>query len=516
VKKFAFLPGALMVVAGIVWASLALRWGAAAVALTAGGLVALGIGIAANWREVREWLADPRGVFTLNTALSTLLLAAVLVLVNSLVARRAPVFDWTEAGRHTLAPETIRLVQDLREDVVLTLFGRTRDPGASRLIESFASRSPRLSVRFSDLDASPQKAREFGVSQAGTVVVSSGRRFRRVERLTEPALATAILQVTNPVEPAACFASGEGQHGLEDTGPQGLSSLASVLAASNYAPRRVSLLEGDVPPDCAVLVVAGVPAGLAAGALERVSGYLARGGRVFLALDPPVDPGVAGFLQRLGIVAGRGVIVETSDAGRAVGAGPENPVSFAYHDHPVTRGLDQRAIFGRAVPLGVAPTEIGRPVALASTADSAFERADLERQSAEFQAGRDRKGPFALAVATTIGRGARDAALPEPRMVVTGDSDFLANGLIGWSANRELAVRAIAWLAGVDEARVVSVEERQNRRIALTERRRTWMYVVNLGVLPLLPLLLWSASRLRERARPRPRAGTKTGQNVVF
>ena len=31
--------------------------------------------------------------------------------------------------------------------------------------------------------------------------------------------------------------------------------------------------------------------------------------------------------------------------------------------------------------------------------------------------------------------------------------------------------------------------ERQNRRVPLTERRRTWMYVVNLGLLPLLPLL---------------------------
>jgi ABC-type uncharacterized transport system involved in gliding motility auxiliary subunit len=35
---------------------------------------------------------------------------------------------------------------------------------------------------------------------------------------------------------------------------------------------------------------------------------------------------------------------------------------------------------------------------------------------------------------------------------------------------------------------VVAASERQNRRVALTERRAAWMYVVNLGVLPLLPL----------------------------
>ena len=53
----------------------------------------------------------------------------------------------------------------------------------------------------------------------------------------------------------------------------------------------------------------------------------------------------------------------------------------------------------------------------------------------------------------------------------------------------------IAWLAGDEEARVVAASERQNRRVPLTERRRTWMYVVNLGLLPLLPLAAWLVLR---------------------
>ena len=198
------------------------------------------------------------------------------------------------------------------------------------------------------------------------------------------------------------------------------------------------------------------------------------------------------------------MIVETSGAGRAVGAGPENPISFVYHDHPITRGFDERTIFGRAVPLGIGPANIGEPTPLASTDGTAFERADLASQATEFREGRDRKGPFALAVATRIPRGSRDAALPEPRIVVTGDSDFMANGLITWRANRGLAVRMIAWLCGVEEARVVSVSERQNRRVRLTERRRTWMYVVNLVVLPLFPLAAWLAFRAACRSGQKP------------
>jgi hypothetical protein len=490
-RRFAFLPGAIMVVTAVLWAAFTLRWAMPAVVLGAGGVMALAVGVAANWKGVREWFNDPRGVFALNTSLSTLLLLAVLLLVNALAGLRAMTFDWTEAGRHTLAPETVALVAGLRTDIVLKQMGRPRDTAARALVDAFAARSPRLRVETVDIDAAPGEARRYGVTRAGSVVVEAGPRVRRVDAVTEPALATAILQVSTESEPVVCVATGEGEHGLADTGPQGLSGLAAVLTASNFRTVPVTLIHGDVPAACSALLVAGLPHGLPAASLSRVERYLVNGGRLLLAVDPPVDPGVAAFLARFGITTGQGLIIETSGAGRAVGAGPENPISFAYHDHPITRGFGERTVFGRAAPLGIAPTGIGDPRPLASTADTAFEQADLVSQATEFREGRDRRGPFALAVATSIPRGSRDAALPEPRIVVTGDSDFMANGLITWTANRDLVVRMLAWLAGLEEARVVAASERQNRRVPLTESRLRWMYLVNLGLLPLLPLTTW-------------------------
>ena len=507
-KRFAFLPGALMIAAAVLWAAFALRWTWPAVVLACGGLLSLVVGVAANWKGLRAWLADPRGVFALNTSLATIVLAAILILVNALAGLRGTTFDWTEAGRNTLAAESAALVRGLGTGVVMKQMGRPRDPSVRALLDAFAAGSPRVRVETVDIDAAPAEARRYGVTRAGSIVVESASRFRRVDLPTEPAIATAILQVTRDREPRVCFAAGEGGHGLSDAGPQGLSGLASVLAASGFRADAVSLPQAGVPGDCAVVVFAGMPNGLPAATWDAVNRYLDQGGRLLVAVDPPVDAGIAAFLARFGITTGHGVIVETSAAGRAIGAGPENPVSSEYRDHPVTRGFDERIILGRAVPLGTAPTEIGRPVALALTAATAFERVDLVSQAAEPREGRDRRGPFALAVATTIPRGSRDAALPEPRLIVTGDSDFLANGLITWRANREFAVRMVAWLAGEEEARVVAAGDRQNRRVPLTERRAAWMYVVNLGVLPLLApaaglIALWLRSRGARSPQPR-------------
>jgi len=112
-KRLAFLPGALMIAAAVLWAAFALRWTWPAAVLAAGGGLALAIGIAANWNGVRAWFGDPRGVFAVTSAVATLLLASILVLVNALAGVRAPRFDWTDAGRNTLAPDTVALVEGI-------------------------------------------------------------------------------------------------------------------------------------------------------------------------------------------------------------------------------------------------------------------------------------------------------------------------------------------------------------------------------------------------------------------
>ena len=260
-------------------------------------------------------------------------------------------------------------------------------------------------MEFVDIDASPGEARRYGVTRAGTVVVESGTRFRKIETVTEPALVTAILQVTSAAEPLVCFATGEGEHGLSDTGSQGLSGLASVLTASNYQVAPSACCRARCPP---IVRPSSSPGARRASPPTRSSASTrtsrAAAGSLLL-LDPPVDPGVAILPGAVRHHGGAGRRDRNERRGRAVGAGPENPLAFVYHDHPITRGFEQRTIYDRAVPLGIAPTEVGEPRPLASTGDTAFERVDLASQAIEFRDGRDRRGPFVLAVATSIPRG---------------------------------------------------------------------------------------------------------------
>jgi len=216
-------------------------------------------------------------------------------------------------------------------------------------------------------------------------------------------------------------------------------------------------------------------------------------------VDPDPLPSLHGWLTPLGIEPLPRAIVDVSGAGRTVGGGPRTPLAVAYGTHVITRGFEIATMFDDVRPLGAAerPASGGRPVVLARTSARSFATSATEGEPAFDAARGDSEGPFVLAAATTIGAAARPKE--QFRLVVFGDSDFVSNAYLGRQGNRDFFLRALAWLLGEEEATVVAVDQRENRRIELTEQTRAWMYIVNLGVLPLIPLVAGVVVFMRSR-----------------
>jgi ABC-type uncharacterized transport system involved in gliding motility auxiliary subunit len=501
-KKYSYLPGALLVMAGVIRALLAAQWDALALGLAAAGTAVMLGSLAWNWRDVKAWFADPRGVFVVSSSIAFLVLVGILILCNLLAWFEPVSADLTAAGRNTVTRGTKAFLGQLTRDVQLRQFGRTEDPKVDQLLASFAGAGRRVLVSFVDAEKAPQEARNFAVIRNGTVIVSAGEKFRKVELPTEASLVTAILQVLSDARPKVCFVTGHGEHGLGDASTAGLSRLAALLEGSNFTLERL-LLQGDVPVSCAAVIIAGPKQEFTAEESTRLSRYAGLGGRIAILVDPAPSPSLADWLRPWGITTTTGTVIDTSGAGQTVGGGPETPLAFNYGDHPVTRGFELATLYDGARPLDIGPAEVGRPVILARTSGKSYERNAGDAVGAPFDAKRNRSGPLVLAVATsvTVPRGSQGPARvsDEARIVVFGDSDFVANGLLSRQGNRDLALRTISWLVGEEEAQIVNVGERQNRRTDLTERTRMWMYILNLGVLPLIPLFAGIVVFLRSR-----------------
>lgn len=494
-KRYLAIPGALLLITAFIRSAVNVEWDTTSIALALAGALIVAVTVVWNRQDVVDWVRDPRGVFAVTTGISVALFVAAIVMLNIAVWYNPWSVDLTASGRNEVTDETKAILARLDEPVVLRQFGRT--PMLDQLLRSLERESRQLRVEVADPVRDRQQAIDYGVTASGQVVVVAGEKFRKIEEPNEPALVTAILQVTGDEPRVVCFATGHGERGLQDRGAGGLDALRTALEAANYQPQPVSLLEGHVPQECGALVVAGPRQAFLPNEVERLTAYTDRRGRLAVLLEPDPAPAFGELLGPRGIEPGAGRILDASGAGSGLGLGSTAPLALSYPDHPVTRGFASATFYEGARPLTVlAQPEVGgKPTAIAETSPRSFATTRTDAIIG-FDEARDRRGPLTLAAATTLKAG----RLPgeETRLVVFGDSDFVSNGS-RWAPNREFFLRALAWLLGEQEATIVAVDNRENRRILLTERMRAWMYIVNLGVLPLIPLVAGVVVYLRSR-----------------
>ena len=82
------------------------------------------------------------------------------------------------------------------------------------------------------------------------------------------------------------------------------------------------------------------------------------------------------------------------------------------------------------------------------------------------------------------GNATPDAPKPESRIVVAGDSDFVANNAIGIQGNQDLFLNAVNWLAQQENLIAIRPRDAQDRRITLTADQQQWIMLLSLLVIP--------------------------------
>jgi ABC-type uncharacterized transport system involved in gliding motility auxiliary subunit len=95
----------------------------------------------------------------------------------------------------------------------------------------------------------------------------------------------------------------------------------------------------------------------------------------------------------------------------------------------------------------------------------------------------NKKGPFVLGAAGTYNTGKPN----DPgRFVVIGTSSFLDNGMIGFQANRDLALNSINWLSSDEELISIRPKEPEDRRLNVTQRQMNVFAYTDLLWIPLI------------------------------
>ncbi|MCF8032569.1 MAG: GldG family protein [Desulfarculaceae bacterium] len=461
----------------------------------------------------------------LGSGIAILAVLALVMFLGALATRHHVRWDFSQGASYTLSPQTIKVLRNLEEPVKAYAFFKDTQAGrpqAQEELEKYAYASRKFTYRFVNPDHEPTLAKSLGVRNYGTVVLVSGGKDEKVQLPEEQELTNALIRLDRTAKKMVYFLTGHGEPSLDGVGKEDLSTLRKAIEANNYQVKSLMLVtSSQVPPDAAVVIIAGPEKPLRPEEIERLSAYQQGGGSVLMLLDPDSDAGLTGWLGKRGVVIGQDLIID--QAARLAGLSPLVPVINQYGFHEITKLLAGTICFfpqARSVslspkpPAGVKGEELVKSSA-ASWATNykeflawyakqvrAIKEGTGQEKSIELRPGpNDRKGPISMGVAATIQGKAEDKGKTPPaaRLVIFGDSNFVNNEFLDLGGNHDLAMNSISWLAEDEDLVSIRAKKKANQPLLLQPFEERLLFWVPLVVWPLIVAIIGAIVIIRRR-----------------
>ncbi|BET65503.1 hypothetical protein ASA1KI_04210 [Opitutales bacterium ASA1] len=457
-----------------------------------------------------ETFESNRWVWRINITLQIILVLALAGLANYLGMNAYTRYDLTRNRTFSLSAETLSYIRELRDPVtvVVTIADDSPDDGIAQAYRDvrgilrefeYASRDQPagpIRVEFLDIFEQIQRAETLGVSQPNAVVFKSGARAPRIVFLDElyatrnrtraqfqgeKVFTSAILDVTARERPVLYFLSGHGEMRLDDVDPRrGASQIKAQLAVRNYETRSLDLsVTRRVPDDAAMIVVLSPQTPILSAEQELLRNYLrSANGRMLVTLDPGRRHGLDDLFFDWGVLADDVVAIETDPAYQdpggdlRVGRLAAHPITQVLIDNqiPVLMGYARsvRPDPGRPLDDSLQVTELLATSSTPSSAPTSWGEINYRAPGRpSFDPDRDLRGPVMLA---TVAERRIDSRLginlEGGRIVVFGNSDFLANNRIETAGNFTLFLNTLAWALGRDNR--LDIPARTVERLELT------------------------------------------------
>jgi ABC-type uncharacterized transport system involved in gliding motility auxiliary subunit len=442
-----------------------------------------------------RWLKARQTKYAAYATIYILVVIAAVVIANVLANRYNKSFDATSNKRYSLSDQTAKIIKGLKQNATITYFQQsTRFRDGKDLLDQYANLSPKVHVDYVDPDKEPELARTAGIRNFGTAVVRVGARQEEAKSMTEEGITGAFIRDLKGNTRTVCFATGSGEHQVDNSDREGLSHFKDLLAKDNYEGKAVDLLQkAEVPGDCTTLVVAGPTRNYEQPEVEAIKKYVEDGGRALLMVDPPLKLGhseiadndeLSKLLQSWGVTPEKDLILDLNPIGQIAGLGPQVALVTSYSSQPIVSELKGSATgFPLSRSLEIKSTEKTSVEKLFDSSSSSLATNNLSSPAIDVRDPKNKKGPLTIAAAGTYNTGKPNQ---QGRFVVVGNSSWAANRFIDFNGNSDLALNTINWLSSDEDLISIRPKESDDRRITMTQAQRNWMILSSQLILPLL------------------------------
>lgn len=460
-------------------------------ALASISLALLGWFVYAGGGAWKVWARKQTTYLRLNNALLVIFFTFTVILVNLIVRQYYYRVDLSTMRRYTLAPQSEIVAREIDRETEVIFFGVEGGKEAKRvreLLEMYRYQNKRIIYTFYDLDRSPLKAKEFGVTDYNTLVFKSGGKLITAKGSDEEAVTNLLIRGTKRKTITIGYLQGHNEHSMSDSDRDGYGKVFALLSSQGFTILPIDLRGASLDTRMVdLLIIAAPKAEPSAEEYDKLWQYREKGGKLLLLVDGPGQ--LTPFLKTFAIQVSDAPVYDTRNV---AGTDPSSPLVNTYPASPVANDFGLSTVFPGVHALYYkASIMLGfkfEPLVLAS-GDNWLEANGNRKKDPGEEA-----HPQVLA-----------AIVSHPdrlvKMVLFGDSDFASNAYSGVAGNAGLFVNTVNWLCG--EGAMISVVPAKVEFVPMfisAQQSRLLRVLIPIGI-PLLivvvgTLVWWRRQRL--------------------
>ncbi|MBI5182274.1 MAG: GldG family protein [Nitrospirae bacterium] len=456
------------------------------------GLLLLLIYFYINFARIRDLLIKRSSKYGANMAVMILIFLCVLALIAVMSTRYKKRIDLTATNRYTLSEQTKKILKSLKKEIEAVAFYRADErtrQAMEDLLQEYSYYSPRFKHQFVDPDRTPAVAAKYGVSSYRTTLLIAGKRQETVALESEEKLTNAIIKVTRDDVKVVYFVSGHGENSITDFQKNGYKAAKEAIEKENYEARALVLLNiEEIPKDASLIIISGPSKDFVSSEIEKLEQYIMRGGKVLVMLDPGRVHNLVPFLSKYGFIIGDDIIIDKLS--QVFGANYLTPVVTEYDDrHPITKDFNVATFFPLARSVEIKKDLSKGAYPFARTGQNSWAETDkkaLEAGKAEYQEGKDIRGPVTIGAVTAVEAAGKDEGGRKryARIVVYGDSDFANNTNLNLAGNKDLFLNTVSFLAEEEDLIAIRSKESEATAVVLTATQVRLIFWLSVVVFP--------------------------------
>jgi len=456
----------------------------------------------------------------LRAIINSVIFLGILVFATLLAYQVPWSYDMTKDKVFTLSEQSLEVLSRLESPVRIVAVYPTghEDPMIRSLLAEYSRVGRgRIGVEYVDAERDPAALSQYKLDVKavlnGSLIFASAGRTKILNGSSmyqtipsgmafsgEHQVTGAINFVTTRNVPKLLFVEGHEEASiLKD-----LPTLKERLEVEAYQVERINLLrEAEIPKDAAMLIVCSPKHDLTPDETRTIAAFLDQGGRAIFLLD--VLPAGTTLANLNALLSGFGVgfvnNFTVEDNPRYYYSNNKLNVIPAMGLHDITQGLLERKMYV-ILPVAMALRQTRESDStlnvetLLQTTESSWIRTNVRIDSTSMTAEDDR-GPADVAFAVVRNNAAYGA--PDTRIVVIGNSGFLAEKYVNTQANLDFFINSVNWVQGSRTVNTIRPKEINADTLDITGRDFLGLGIVSVLVLPALAFmaafLVWLSRR---------------------